>query len=134
MRDAPGALSVPDALRHAAARTLTPYPDDVAASESLDWVRSLLRMAVDSPALQSVWNDACHDSEITLAAVLTARAGLPDGVDLLDIRRTAGVARAAVRVAVETWAASDALATGPLGPAAPAERCLTAAEGALKGA
>ncbi|MEU6017111.1 TetR family transcriptional regulator [Streptomyces sp. NPDC047515] len=134
VRDAPGALSVPDALRHAAARTLTPDPDDAAASESLAWVRSLLRMAVDSPALQSVWNDACHDSEVTLAAVLTARAGLPDGADPLDIRLTAGVAGAAVRVAVETWAASDAPATGPLGPASLAERCLSAAEGALKGA
>ncbi|MGW1090048.1 TetR family transcriptional regulator, partial [Streptomyces sp. NPDC002596] len=51
----------------------------------------------------------------------------------LDARLTAGVASAAVRVAVEAWAASDAPADGPLGPAALAELCLTAAEGALHG-
>ncbi|MET9663053.1 TetR family transcriptional regulator [Streptomyces sp. NPDC006510] len=133
VRDAPGDLSVPDALRHAAACALTPTPGDTAASDSLEWVRSLLRMAADSPALRSVWNDACHDADTTLARVLSARAGLPDGADSLDIRLTAGVAGAAVRAAVETWAAGDDPATGPLGPAALAERCLTATEGALKG-
>lgn len=106
VRGAPADLSVPDALRHAAARALTPDPGDTAASESLEWVRSLLRMAADSPALQSVWNDACHDADVTLTRVLSARAGLPDGTDSLDIRLTAGVAGAAVRAAVETWAAA----------------------------
>ncbi|MFD8825008.1 TetR/AcrR family transcriptional regulator [Streptomyces sp. NPDC059605] len=133
VRDAPGTLSVPDALRHAAGRTLAPAPGDTAASESLEWVRSLLRMAAESPALQSVWNDACHDADATLAAVLAARAGLPDGAGSLEIRLTAGVAGAAVRAAVETWAAGDAPATGPEGPAALAERCLTSAQGVLGG-
>ncbi|MEW2491309.1 TetR family transcriptional regulator [Streptomyces sp. NPDC048411] len=132
VRDAPGALSLPDAMRHAAARALVPASGDTATAEPLEWVRSLLRMAADSPALRSVWNDACHDSEATLATVLAARAGLPDGADPLDIRLTAGVASAAVRVAVETWAASDAPADGPLGPAASANRCLPSPEGALQ--
>ncbi|MCT2544747.1 MULTISPECIES: TetR/AcrR family transcriptional regulator [Streptomyces] len=133
VRDAPAGLSLPDALRHAAARALTPPPGDTAAAESLEWVRSLLRMATQSPALQSVWNDACHDSDVTLTGVLAARAGLPDGAGSLDIRLTAGVAGAAVRAAVETWAAGDAPAAGPQGPAALARHCLTSAEGALKG-
>ncbi|MFF3955040.1 TetR/AcrR family transcriptional regulator [Streptomyces sp. NPDC001890] len=132
VRSTPAGLSVPDALRHAATYALTADLGDTAATESLEWVRSLLRMAADSPALQSVWNDACHDADVTLAEVLAARAGLPDGAGSLDIRLTAGVAGAAVRAAVETWAAGDAPVAGPQGPAALAERCLTAAESALR--
>ncbi|MFF2010989.1 TetR/AcrR family transcriptional regulator [Streptomyces sp. NPDC058195] len=133
VRDAPADLPVPDALRHAAARSLAPAPGDTAAAESLEWVRSLLRMGALSPALQSVWNDACHDADATLAVVLAARAGLPDGAGSLEIRLIAGVAGAAVRAAVETWAADDAPATGPQGPAALAERCLLAASDVLGG-
>ncbi|MGW1091914.1 TetR/AcrR family transcriptional regulator, partial [Streptomyces sp. NPDC002596] len=89
VRDAPGALSLPDAMRHAAApRALVPASGDTATVESLEWVRSLLRMAADSPTPRSVWNDACHESEATLATVLAARAGLPDGADRLDARLT----------------------------------------------
>lgn len=76
VREAPGDLPLPAALRHAAVRALTPGPGDTTASESLEWVRSLLRMAADSPALQSEWNDACRASEATLATVLAERAGL----------------------------------------------------------
>ncbi|MFE7240921.1 TetR/AcrR family transcriptional regulator [Streptomyces sp. NPDC057580] len=101
VRGAPGALSLPDAMRHAAARALVPASGDTATVGSLEWVRSLLRTAADSPTLRSVWNDACHESEATLATVLAARAGLPDGADRLDAQLTAGVASAAVRVAVE---------------------------------
>ncbi|MGW8885224.1 TetR/AcrR family transcriptional regulator [Streptomyces sp. NPDC055749] len=134
VRDAPDDLPLPAALRHAALRALTPDPADAAAAESLEWVRSLLRMAADSPALRSVWNDACHESEATLAVVLAGRAGIAEGAGRLDIRLTAAVASAAVRVAVETWAAGDAPAAGPLGPAALAERCLTSTGSALDGA
>ncbi|MCX4680370.1 TetR/AcrR family transcriptional regulator [Streptomyces sp. NBC_01433] len=132
VRDAPHALSLPDSLRYAAARTLAAAPGDTENTESLEWVRSLLRMAADSPALRSVWNDACRESEATLATVLAARAGLPADAGTLDIRLTAATAGAAVRVAVETWAASDAPATGPEGPAALAERCLAATAGASR--
>lgn len=73
VRDAPAALSVPEALRHAVARSLT--ADDAANVESLEWVRSLLRMAAESPALQAVWGTACHASEATLLAALEERVG-----------------------------------------------------------
>ncbi|MFD7205819.1 TetR family transcriptional regulator [Streptomyces sp. NPDC059893] len=125
VRDAPAALSVPEALRHAVARALT--ADDAANVESLEWVRSLLRMAAESPALQAVWGTACHASEATLLAVLEERVG--GGGDTgappsLALRMAAGVACTAIRVGVETWAASDAPAGGELGPAALAARCL----------
>ncbi|MCX4965664.1 TetR/AcrR family transcriptional regulator [Streptomyces sp. NBC_00654] len=131
VRDAPRALPLPDALRHAAARALAAAPGDTENKESLEWVRSLLRMAADSPALRSVWNDACRESESTLAAVLAARTGPPADAGALDIRLAAAVAGAAVRVAVETWAAGDAPAEGAEGPAALAEHCLTSMAGGL---
>ncbi|MFG3366335.1 TetR family transcriptional regulator [Streptomyces sp. NPDC090032] len=132
VRDAPAALSVPDALRHAVAQSLT--VDDAANGESLEWVRSLLRMAAESPALQAVWGTACHASEATLLAVLVERmgdgpeagSGAPQAPASLALRLTAGVACTAVRVGVETWAASDAPADGELGPAALAAGCLAA--------
>ncbi|MFB8266356.1 TetR family transcriptional regulator [Streptomyces sp. NPDC055955] len=125
VRDAPAELSVPEALRHAVARSLT--ADDAANVESLEWVRSLLRMAAESPALQAVWGTACHASEATLLAALEERSG--GGGDTgeppsLALRMAAGVACTAIRVGVETWAASDAPPGGELGPAALAARCL----------
>ncbi|MER7198610.1 TetR family transcriptional regulator [Streptomyces sp. CB01635] len=157
VRDAPAALSVPEALRHAVAQSLT--ADDAANVESLEWVRSLLRMAAESPALQAVWGTACHASEATLLAVLAERVGAitsggsggsgdlgrsggaggasdSGGVGAHDgsgasqapaslaLRMAAGVACTAIRVGVETWAASDAPVDGELGPAALAARCL----------
>ncbi|MFC9534549.1 TetR family transcriptional regulator [Streptomyces sp. NPDC056975] len=125
VRDAPAALSVPEALRHAVARSLT--ADDAANVESLEWVRSLLRMAAESPALQAVWGTACHASEATLLAALEERVGGVGDTGVppsLALRLAAGVACTAIRVGVETWAASDAPAGGELGPAALAARCL----------
>ena len=130
VRDAPAGLPVPDALRHAVAQALT--AEDAANVESLEWVRSLLRMAAESPALRAVWGTACHASEATLLAVLEERvgggperAGGVHGPDSqLALRMAAGVACTAIRVGVETWAASDAPAGGELGPAALATRCL----------
>ncbi|WP_329572948.1 TetR family transcriptional regulator [Streptomyces sp. NBC_01361] len=145
VRDAPAALSVPEALRHAVAQSLT--ADDAANVESLEWVRSLLRMAAESPALQAVWGTACHASEATLLAVLVERvgaiasgdsgdsggsggagdsdgSGAPQAPASLALRMAAGVACTAIRVGVETWAAGDAPADGELGPAALAARCL----------
>ncbi|MFA3841458.1 TetR family transcriptional regulator [Streptomyces aureus] len=125
VRDAPAALSVPEALRHAVARSLT--ADDAANVESLEWVRSLLRMAAESPALQAVWGTACHASEATLLAALEERVGGGGDTGVpppLALRLAAGVACTAIRVGVETWAASDAPAGGELGPATLAARCL----------
>ncbi|MFE0173770.1 TetR family transcriptional regulator [Streptomyces sp. NPDC059002] len=122
VRRAPADLPVPDALRHAVADALA--ADDAAAVESLDWVRSLLRMAQESPALRAVWADACHASEETLLALLVERVSAAEPSP--ELRLAAGVASAAVRVAVESWAAGDAPAAGDEGLAALAARCLGA--------
>ncbi|MFF0186708.1 TetR family transcriptional regulator [Streptomyces sp. NPDC005244] len=156
VRDAPAGLPVPEALRHAVVSTLTPGVG--VRYESLYWVRSLLRLAEANPALLRVWGEACQTAERTLASVLAARtagaagaateAGTPGGgpgpvavggsvvpgvaaVPDLDagLRFTAAVASAAVRVAVEAWAAGDATADGPAGPVALALRNLEALDG-----
>ncbi|WP_405932043.1 TetR/AcrR family transcriptional regulator [Streptomyces sp. NBC_00827] len=170
VRDAPAHLTVPEALHHAVVQTLTPGVG--VRQESLQWVRSLLRLAEESPALLRVWGEACHTAERTLAEVLAARipavpgagveaaaapvpgavaqtagapvpgaevqtAGVPESGDRApgghplpylelspELRLSAAVASAAVRVAVEAWAAGDAPATGPAGPVALALRNL----------
>ncbi|MCX4575577.1 TetR/AcrR family transcriptional regulator [Streptomyces sp. NBC_01571] len=158
VRDAPAGLSVLDALRHAVVRTLTPGVG--VRPESMEWARSLLRLADGSPALLRVWGEACQGAERTLEGVLAARlsqrggaaggaagGGAPGGeepggdapdsgvaggdgadragaasdagagrVTASGIRLSAAVAGAAVRVAVETWAAGDDPADGPAGP------------------
>ncbi|MET8688434.1 TetR family transcriptional regulator [Streptomyces sp. NPDC004732] len=119
VRRAPAGLSVPDALRHAVTEALA--VDTPGAAESLDWVRSLLRMSAESPALRAVWADACHASEQTLLAILAERAG---SEPTLDLRLAAAVASVAVRVGVEAWSAEGASE----GPAVLAERCLAALE------
>lgn len=133
VRGAPPGLSLRDALRHAAARALVPDSDAapglaIGDAEALEWVRALLRMAGESAALRAVWSDACHASEETLLSVLAEREGAGE-VPSLDLRLTAGVASAAVRVAVETWASGEAPAGGAEGPAALATRCIEALEG-----
>lgn len=151
VRDAPAHLTVPEALHHAVVQTLTPGVG--VRPESLQWVRSLLRLAEESPALLRVWGEACHTAERTLAEVLAARTPAADGAAAQpagapepgeqppgdrssggnpmpypelspELRLSAAVASAAVRVAVEAWAASDAPATGPAGPVALALRNL----------
>ncbi len=153
VRDAPAGLPVPEALRHAVVSTLTPGVG--VRYESLDWVRSLLRLAEANPALLRVWGEACQTAERTLAVVLAARTaeeptgtgapgegprpleavgsgapGIPAVADLdAGLRFTAAVASAAVRVAVEAWAAGDATSDGPAGPVALALRNLEALDG-----
>lgn len=122
VRDAPADLSVPEALRHAVVQTLTPGVG--VRPESMDWVRALLRLAEGSPALLRVWGEACQGAERTLARVLEARASVTGGG--AEFRLGAAVAGAAVRVAVEAWAAGDEPADGPAGPVALAVRHLEA--------
>ncbi|MEU6767142.1 TetR family transcriptional regulator [Streptomyces sp. NPDC046853] len=139
VRDAPAGLCVRDALRHAAARALVPDSDAapgvaIGDAEALEWVRALLRMVMagESAALRAVWSDACRVSEETLISVLGEReAGGPVAGEAvsLELRLVAGVASAAVRVAVESWASGDEAAGGAGGPAALAERCIVALEG-----
>ncbi len=121
VREAPAQLPVPAALRHAVERALT--GDDPANAASLHWVRALLRLTEDSPALRAVWSDTCRVSESTLLAILAERVG-ERGEPRLPLRLLAGTATTAVRVAVETWALTEAAVTGPKGPAALALECL----------
>ncbi|MFE9995592.1 TetR/AcrR family transcriptional regulator [Streptomyces avermitilis] len=115
VREAPAALSVPDALHHAVVRTLTP---GVGVSHtSLEWVRSLLRLTGTNPALAKVWAEICQAADGELAEVLAARPGVVAAPDSPAVRFAAAVAGAAVRVAVESWAAGDAPADAPQGPA-----------------
>lgn len=145
LREAPAELPVPQALEHAVRHTLVTGRGVSAAS--WEWVRTLIRLAGASPALGKVWAEVCHSSETTIAEVLAERAaatpGAADephtsteaaappgqalegsGVPASEVpptsprqRFTAAVASAAVRVAVESWAATDAAPTGPRGPA-----------------
>ncbi|MHA5050228.1 TetR family transcriptional regulator [Streptomyces sp. SD15] len=126
VRDAPAELTVPEALHHAVVQTLTPGVG--VRLESMEWVRSLLRLAEGSPALFRVWGQECQAAERTLATVLAARISAPadDASPASEIRLSAAVASAAVRVAVEAWAAGDDPADGPAGPVALAVRHLQA--------
>ncbi|MFI9616654.1 TetR/AcrR family transcriptional regulator [Streptomyces sp. NPDC052023] len=128
---APAGLSVPQALEHAVRHTLTPGAGVSAAS--WEWVRTLIRMADASPALRRVWAEVCRASEDTLVAALVGRTSvITQGDDNVagsvtpELRFTAAVASAAVRVAVEAWAAGSAPPTGPEGPAELALRNLGA--------
>ncbi|MEU5309021.1 TetR family transcriptional regulator [Streptomyces sp. NPDC021562] len=131
VRSAPAALSVPAALEHAVRHTLTPGAGVSAAS--WEWVRTLIHLADTSPALRKVWAEVCQSAEHHLASILaerTARGG--DNVAPAPsprLRFTAAVAGAAVRVAMETWAAGTAAPTGEQGPMALALRNLEALRG-----
>ncbi|MGW3202967.1 TetR/AcrR family transcriptional regulator [Streptomyces sp. NPDC001135] len=124
LRSAPAHLTVPEALEHAVHHTLTPGVGVSVAS--WEWVRTLIRLAGDSPALRKVWAEVCQASEQTLAEILAdrttptaLRAGPAAPVPVTpDLRFAAAVAGAAVRVAVESWAAASSPPAGPNGPAA----------------
>ncbi|MEU5281971.1 TetR family transcriptional regulator [Streptomyces asoensis] len=132
VRAAPAELSVPQALEHAVRHTLVPGGGVSAAA--WEWARTLIRLAGASPALGKVWAEVCHTSETVLMDVLAERAATgphadtsspapaaspsaSDNVAFAYRRFTATVASAAVRVAVESWAATDSPPTGRQGPA-----------------
>ncbi|MFE9612062.1 TetR/AcrR family transcriptional regulator [Streptomyces sp. NPDC006012] len=141
VRDAPADLSLPAALEHATRYILT--PDTGISVASWEWVRTLVRLAHTSPGLRRVWAEVCQAAEWMLAENLAARLGGPgagarvpgregagDGASLTpEIRFAAAVASAAVRVAVEAWAAGSAAASGEEGPASLALRNLSALRG-----
>ncbi|MFD8200482.1 TetR/AcrR family transcriptional regulator [Streptomyces sp. NPDC059701] len=126
VREAPAALSPPQALEHAVRHTLAPGAGVSAAS--WEAARALIRLAETSPALRKVWADVCHRSERALGDALAERApsglrgdadaGATTGVGASAdnvaeapvagprLRFAAATAGAAVRVAVEHWAAS----------------------------
>ncbi|MEV7997068.1 TetR family transcriptional regulator [Streptomyces sp. NPDC086077] len=131
VRRAPAGLSLPQALEHAVRHTLTPGVG--VSAPSWEWVRTLIRMAEASPALRRVWAEVCRASEDTLVTALVERAPeVTEGDDNVaasvspELRLTAAVASAAVRVAVESWSAGTAPAAGPEGPAELALRNLRA--------
>ncbi|MFS4094182.1 TetR/AcrR family transcriptional regulator [Streptomyces sp. AF1A] len=145
VRAAPAHLTVPQALEHAVLQTLDPGFGISAAT--WEWVRTLIRAADTSPALRRVWAEVGQLSEGALAEIIAQRlapagrtegpagpgeddaGGSPAGpapAITPDLRFAAAVAGSAVRVAVESWAATAAPATGPDGPAALALRNLKA--------
>jgi AcrR family transcriptional regulator len=134
VRAAPEDLSVPEALEQAVRHTLTPGAG--VSSASWAFVRTLLRLAQSDPALRKVWAEVCQASERRLLEALAERLGpgegrtpaAPDAVAAAspELRFAAAVASAAVRVAMETWAAGDDPAEGPDGPAELALRNLGA--------
>ncbi len=131
VRTAPAGVPLPRALEEAVRHTLTPGLG--VSTASWDWVRTLIRLAEANPALRRVWAEACQASERNLAEALTERltaAHVPYEGDNVAVRTrlafAAAVASAAVRTAMENWAAGEAPSEGPDGPAELALTNLTA--------
>ncbi|MFF9486921.1 TetR/AcrR family transcriptional regulator [Streptomyces sp. NPDC014676] len=131
VRTAPVGVPLPRALEEAVRHTLTPGLGVSAAS--WNWVRTLIRLAEANPALRRVWAEACQASERNLTEALTERltaAHVPCEGDNVAVRArltfAAAVASAAVRTAMENWAAGEAPSEGPEGPAELALTNLTA--------
>ncbi|MFC9246477.1 TetR family transcriptional regulator [Streptomyces sp. NPDC057136] len=103
---------------------------DEQATEQLVRTRGLLRAAESDPALRAVWYRVNQDSEERLLPVLTRLAG-PDA-DALEVRLAAAAATDAVRVALESWAKTEAPAAGPGSPAELAVRCLHELMGGMR--
>lgn len=137
---APGTPLGP-ALRAAAERALA--APDAGAAEALLRTRGLLRAAEDDPALRAVWYRVNQESEERLVPVIARLMGPADGVtgaggrtdgggpDALEVRLVAAAATDAIRIAVETWADTEAGAEGPGSPADLAARCLERLLGGL---
>ncbi|MFD5230362.1 TetR/AcrR family transcriptional regulator [Streptomyces qaidamensis] len=147
VRAAPADAAVLPALEQGVRHTLTPGVGVSAAS--WEWVRALLRLAEATPSLRRVWAETCQASERLLGEVLAERVtragapgtsgatGVPRGGDNVaatgertvitpELRFAAAVASAAVRAALEAWAAGDGPVGGPDGPAELALRNLAA--------
>ncbi|WP_281288292.1 TetR/AcrR family transcriptional regulator [Haloactinospora alba] len=107
------------ALEEAATRVLSVAPEQEAM---LGWTRELLRAAGADAALRSVWQRVNRESEELLRPALTRLAG--DTASELEVRLAAAAATDSIRVALETWAASEAGMSGPGCPADLAVRCL----------
>jgi AcrR family transcriptional regulator len=88
--------------------------------------RGLLRAAADDAALRAVWYRVNQESEEQLTDVLAALPGLAGRADAepLELKMIAAAATDAIRLALETWAASDASLDGEAGPAALVEGCM----------
>ncbi|GAA3137671.1 TetR/AcrR family transcriptional regulator [Streptomyces echinatus] len=95
-------------------------PDEEAAGALLR-TRGLLRAAADDPALRAVWYRVNQESEERLVPVVARLAG---GLEPLQARLVAAAATDAIRIALETWAGTEAGVAGQGSPAALALRCL----------
>ncbi|MER8182142.1 TetR family transcriptional regulator [Kitasatospora sp. NPDC094015] len=99
----PAGPATPEALERSARAAFA--PTEHRPAEALEWTRGLLRVMAGDPGLQAVWHRVHHESELALAPVLADLAG-PDA-DPLEIRLAAAAANTGMRLAVETWAATD---------------------------
>ncbi|MGV9885117.1 TetR/AcrR family transcriptional regulator [Streptomyces sp. NPDC003006] len=115
----PGA-DLHEALRDAVREALA-APDE-AAADGLRQARGLLRAAAGDAALRAVWYRVNQESEEKLRPVVAELAG--EGAESLRVRLAAAAATDAIRIALETWAETDADVTGPGSPADLAVRCL----------
>lgn len=123
----PGAR-LPEALERSIAESLA--AEDEEAAEGVLWTRGLLRAAAEDPALRAVWYRVNQESEEKLREVLAGLAG-PE-TDPLEIRLAAAAATDAIRIALETWAETDAPVRGEGSPAALAVRCLRELMGGMR--
>ncbi|MFJ5139145.1 TetR/AcrR family transcriptional regulator [Streptomyces sp. NPDC088707] len=123
----PGA-GLPEALERSIAASLTPV--DPAAEEGLRWTRGLLRAAAEDPALRAVWYRVNQESEERLREVVAGLAG--PGADPLEVRLAAAAATDAIRIALESWAETDAPVRGEGAPAELAVRCLRELMGGMR--
>ncbi|MFF3760573.1 TetR/AcrR family transcriptional regulator [Streptomyces sp. NPDC002185] len=123
----PGA-GVPEALERSIAASLT--PESAAEEEGLRWTRGLLRAAAEDPALRAVWYRVNQESEERLRDVVAGLAG-PDA-DPLEVRLAAAAATDAIRIALESWAGTDAPERCEGAPAALAVRCLRELMGGMR--
>ncbi|MBP2581618.1 AcrR family transcriptional regulator [Streptomyces sp. PvR006] len=123
----PGA-GLPEALERSIAASLT--PTDPATEEGLRWTRGLLRAAAEDPALRAVWYRVNQESEERLREVVAGLAG--PGADPLEVRLAAAAATDAIRIALESWAETDAPVRGEGAPAELAVRCLRELMGGMR--
>ncbi|MFG2866544.1 TetR/AcrR family transcriptional regulator [Streptomyces sp. NPDC048338] len=123
----PGA-ALPEALERSVAESLAAADEE--AAEGLRRTRGLLRAAAQDPALRAVWYRVNQESEEQLRSVVAVLAG-PDA-DPLGVRLTAAAATDAIRIALETWAETDAPVRGRGAPAGLAVRCLRELMGGMR--
>nr|WP_203621033.1 TetR family transcriptional regulator [Streptomyces sp. SID8499] len=121
--------ALPRALATAVERALA-APDEEGV-QGLLRIRGLLRAAADDPALRAVWYRVNQESEERPVPVIARLAG-DGGMDPLEVRLVAAAATDAIRIALETWAATEAAAEGPDSPADLAVRCLRRLVGAMR--
>lgn len=124
---APG-IALPTALERSIAASLAAADEE--AAEGLRWTRGLLRAAETDPALRAVWYRVNQESEDRLRGVLATLAG--PAADPLELRLAAAAATDAIRIALETWAETDAPLHGEGSPAALAVRCLGELMGGMR--